>query len=712
MYIKSIELNNFRIYKGKNKIDILPENNKNIILISGKNGYGKTTLLMSLVWCLYGKQMDKVDELYKKEINDKGGYSKYIGKSLNRLAEQEGQTTFSVSVTFTNVRIPEITCNEIKIVRSYDLITKKEYLEILIDGHPNELIQDLSSNNQDGGEIFIREFILPLEIAKFFFFDAEKIVSLAEVDSAEQRRALAIAYSEVLGIHKYEELKNQLISLQDDYKKKAAKPEDRKKFNEIETSITNAEIDIVQLSNEIENLSTKKLELQHEADEIQKKLIKEGHYMTVDQINELKEQERTQKNKLNKLQEELKELFDLIPFGLVGETLMDISQQLELERIYKQNQFKKDDYNHKVNVFLQELEYEINAQIKDTDVVLDRRIKDFYKRAIEKLIKSHFYSEEQSLPDDFQLLHSFSDTQITDFNGIITNLVQSFRDQYTKINIDYIQTKRELDSIRRKLREAEINSEDSYIAGLRTQREKILKEIEKLESEILSKTEQKGIIKNKLKILRQQREELRKKIDVADKNKAKNELIEKEIAQIKEFISKFKEEKKKSLEQKMKDKLNTLLHKKNFITRVDVDINTIADNVEITLYSKTNGVEKKIDKGSLSMGERQMYASALLSALVEESNIEFPVFIDSPIQKFDDDHATNVIKYFYPDVSDQVVLFPLIHTELSEAKYELLKNRVSKAYLIHNENNESSSFIEVEPNELINKYNELYVASN
>ena len=60
MYIKEIELNNFRIYKGKNIIDISPDGDKNIIVISGKNGFGKTTFLMSLVWCLYGRQMEKV----------------------------------------------------------------------------------------------------------------------------------------------------------------------------------------------------------------------------------------------------------------------------------------------------------------------------------------------------------------------------------------------------------------------------------------------------------------------------------------------------------------------------------------------------------------------------------------------------------------------------------------------------------------------------
>ncbi len=711
MFIKSIELNNFRIYKGHNSIDILPKEDKNIIVISGKNGFGKTTLLMSLVWCLYGKQMDKVDELYKKEINDKGGYWKFVGTSLNRLAEAQGETKFSVAVTFTNVKIPEITCNEIKVIRSFDTKTgTKDNLQILIDGQPNELIQDLSRNNQDGGEVFIREFILPLEIAKFFFFDAEKIVSLAEVNSSEQRRSLGIAYSEVLGIHKYEELKNQLLSIQDDYKKNAASPEDRRKFIELDKNIEIKEMEISDVENEIEELNNQKAEAKHDADEIQKKLIKEGNYMTVEQVNNLKEQEKILENNLTELQSRLKELYDLIPFGLAGETMMDISEQLKLEKQYKQNQFKKDDFEVKATSFLNDIEIAYKEKGKDFIISADTR--KFYDEIIRKLIKRHFYSDVSDLPDDFQIIHNFSDTQISDFNGIISNLIQSFKDNYTKINNQYTQDKRSLDSIRRQLREAEKNAEDTYIASLRAKKEELNSLISELEIEILDKREKIGELKSELKTYKQRKEELRKKIDVADKNKAKNELIEKEISKIKKFITKFKEEKKKSLEEKIKSKLNTLMHKKDFISRVEVDINILGDNVEISLYSTINGKEQKIDKGSLSMGERQMYASALLSALVEESNIEFPVFIDSPIQKFDDDHATNVIKYFYPTVSDQVVLFPLIHTELPASKYELLKDKISKSYLIQNNNNESSSFIDIEPNELINKYNELYVASN
>ncbi len=73
MIIKEINLYNFRIYKGSNKIDLATSGQKNIFIVSGRNGFGKTTFLMSMVWCLYGRQMQDVDDIYKKEIDDQGG---------------------------------------------------------------------------------------------------------------------------------------------------------------------------------------------------------------------------------------------------------------------------------------------------------------------------------------------------------------------------------------------------------------------------------------------------------------------------------------------------------------------------------------------------------------------------------------------------------------------------------------------------------------
>lgn len=703
MYIKEIELNNFRIYKGVNKITLSPEKDKNVIVVSGKNGFGKTTFLMSLVWCLYGKNMQNVDELYQKEIGDKGGYGKYIGNSLNRLAKSEGETKFSVSVTFRDVKIPEITCNEIKITRIYDIVTSaSDKVEVLVDGFQNELIQDLTTEGkQDGEEIFIRDFILPIEIAKFFFFDAEKIVSLAEINSPEQRRLLSKAYTEVLGIKKYEDLKDQLESIQDEYRKKSAKPQEKSELSQIIADIDKTTIEIEEIEKSIQKINDEKLEKVNASNDIQRKLIQEGNQMTLEQLNKLKEDEGQLNNKLTLLQDDLKDLFDLIPFGLSGESLMEVSTQLTNEKNYRTNRFIQEDVGEKTNKILDDIEQEKRS----FPTAIPTGIRNFYEIQIKNLVRKHFFADAPELPSNFEPLHDFSDAETNELNGLVNNLKHTFKEAFTRLNDEYSRSKNQLDSIRRKIRTAEKDAEDEYISSLREEKGRYDSRVVSIENEIGDLKERIGSFKNDVKTYKQRQEELRKKIDDSRKYSAKEEKAQEVIDHLKCFIKSFKEEKKKSLESNILNELNILMHKKGFIKKVAVDINQSGDDVDINLFNSRN---EKIDKGSLSMGERQMYASALLKALVDESDIEFPVFIDSPMQKFDRDHAENVIKEFYPNVSKQVVLFPLIHKELTETEFNLLKPKISKAYLIHNFSMDASKFVESVPEQLIKTYNELY----
>jgi DNA sulfur modification protein DndD len=708
MYIKKIELNNFRIYYGKNIISLLPSADKNIIIVSGRNGFGKTTFLMSLVWCLYGKQMEKVDDLYEKEIRDRGNYTKYISESLNRKAREEGENEFSVSVTFNDVRIPDITCSEVTIKRTYNVITStSDKVEVLIDGYQNELIDDLSKTNQQGEEIFIRDFILPIEIAKFFFFDAEKIVSLAEVNSTQQRQQLSKAYSEVLGIQKYEDLKANLEEKQDDYRRRSAKPEEKKELNQLQTDIENTLITISDIKSQIDETKEKRNTLEKEAEEIQRKLIREGDKMSLEELNDLKKEQEQLVQAIAAKQEGLKELFDIIPFALAGETMADILEQLNNEKILSEQKYKQEDVSEKINRIQADIE---NAKLK-SDLSFDYntvKIKHFYEEQIKTLIKKYFYSDIIELPKSFKVLHDFSGNQINEFTQLVNTIKHSFKNKFSQLNTEYSYIKNQLDSINRKLKDAENKAEDEYISNLRTKKDTITNSIIRSDNEIEALSLKIGELSNELKTHRQRQDILRKKIDESSVYSQKERKTKQLITRLQSFIAQFKDEKKKSLESKMLQALSILMHKKDFIKRVDVDINATGDDIDIVLYNKNN---KIIDKSSLSMGERQMYASALLNSLVDESEIDFPVFIDSPMQKFDEQHAENIIKYFYPNVSKQVILFPLINKELTKKEYEMLLPKVCRAYLIDNTSTDSSTFIEVPSNKFIEEYNLKYNAN-
>ena len=180
-------------------------------------------------------------------------------------------------------------------------------------------------------------------------------------------------------------------------------------------------------------------------------------------------------------------------------------------------------------------------------------------------------------------------------------------------------------------------------------------------------------------------DDINRKLKLSEGNLSIGERVMETIRILKNFIINFKKEKSESLAQRIKEGLDLLLHKRNLIREVKVSI--IDDTIDIFLYDFR---DREINKDTFSKGEQQMYATVLLKGLVDESNINFPVFIDSPMQKFDVDHSNSIIKYFYPKVSDQVIIFPLLKKEMTEGEYNILLPNISKTYLIRNENNVSS----------------------
>jgi len=697
MYIKEVELNNFRIYKGVNRISLTPQEGKNIVIVSGQNGFGKTTFLMSLVWCLYGKNMEQVDTMYKKEIENKGNYTKYITDSMNRKSAEEGETEFSVSIYFSEVNVQNVLC-DVVVKRSYNIVTgTSDKVEVLISGQPQELIENLSQDNQKGEEIFIREFILPIAIAKFFFFDAEKITALAEITQKDQRRELSRAYSEVLGIQKYEMLKDNLEDKLDEYRKKSAKKEDKQKLNQLEADIKNVELEIENYETKISDLTEEIRLKKYESDDISLKLVKAGDTMSLEELMNLREEKNNLEEQKSKLQEQLKETFDFIPFALAGETLANVAEQIENERLLSEQKYKQDDVKEKITKIRQDIE----SEKQTLSFVPDIKTADFYINQFERLVKKYFYSDVQEIDENMTVLHDFSDNQTNEVNQLISLIKNDFKYKFENLNNEYSYIKNQIDSINRKIRDAEKNAQDAHIADLRDKKEKLDKQISEKEREIGSLNQKIDDLRDALKKHRQDQTAIRKQIDDSAQYSEKEQKTKQLIKTLEEFIFKFKQQKKESLQIKMLDSLQRLLHKKDFVQQVDVDILT-SEDIDIVLYGEAN---REIDKSGLSMGERQLYASALLSSLVSESEIDFPVFIDSPMQKFDNQHAQNIIRHFYPNVAKQVVIFPLLHKELTENEYKLLQSNVCRTFLINNTSSDSSEFSETEPNDFFTKYN-------
>lgn len=692
MKINKIHFKNFRIYKGENEIIFSPDPTKNISIVAGKNGFGKTTFLTSLIWVFYGKMMSEVEDKYKKDIKSAGGYDKFVKTLLNRdiISQYENEHNIapivSVEIELKDILIPSIPCKSVILNRSYDLRTDTEELKIYIDGLENELTKEV------GYEVFINDFILPREIAKFFFFDAEKIVSLAEAKSKTELKNLSKAYSEVLGIKKYEDLKKNLEILSTKLKRSGASPFEQKKLDLL-----------LEKESELNKLIDFNLERQanfdkdianHKAlsDNIQEKLIREGNGITLEELQNMKLERDTLKKVSDEIKGKLKKLMDIAPLVIAGKKLTTLHDQLLSEQNYHSKTIDTSLVGEQLSVFsdhllknLENLGFELSEKAKIID-------------ALKLTIK-----ERQTIthnPADKKILLDYTAQQFRNFEATYNNIISTFSSQFNAVVQEEKNNRIYLSKIYHKIKQAEARKDNHLAQKLRE---------EKIESDakIVTATNDKNKLLEELGGLRTQLSsnskilsEFEKHFKVISTDQKKYEVTEILLSKINAIIQKIKEDKKYSLQKSILLGLKRIMHKKDFI--YNVRVNVMEDVMDIDLLDKN---DKIIDKDSLSKGEQQLYATALLKALVDESGIRFPVFIDSPLQKFDKYHSKNIIKEFYPAISEQVVLFPLLEKELSELEYEYLKPNVNKVFVIEN-HSKGSSFKSYKVDNLFNHLKE------
>lgn len=708
MQIEKIIVTNFRVYKGTNELNLSVSKKQNVSIISGNNGFGKTSLLTSLVWCLYGKLMVDVDERYRKEISESGGYKRFCEKTMNRLAlatsraylnqteldfEHSGDTkiikskqeekdldSFSVAVRITHLMLPSIPCESVQIKRTYHVHKHEETLEILIDGKTNELTR------QVGAEIFIHDFILPKEIAKFFFFDAEKIVSLAEIRSTEEKRGLSQAYGEVLGIKKYIDLKENLENLRLRLRKKSAKAGDSERLEKIRKQIEQNKKLSKHLDERIEEKSDELLSKKMASDKLQERLIREGTSITLDELKEFRQLREHLMEEGSKLKNKFREFMELAPFAIAANKLTAAIRQVEKEQGDGNKKLASALLHRKLTsikkaIQLNKTKLELNA--KKEELLLD-------------LITETLLPEEK---ERFKTLLSFTPEQQDHFFAIYENIQDSFSKSFRHLIADMKRQQVSYNTVSRKLQDAESKEDDAVIKTVRNDKVQVDQEISSLESELVELKAKRLALQHETNSLESQESELSKLVKLEKTDLAKDETATRLIAELDDFILKLKNRKKASLEKNMLKELNRLMHKRSFVSRVEVVIE--GDLIDIELYDSNDQV---INKDGLSKGEQQLYATALLKSLVDESNIRFPVFIDSPLQKFDQEHARNIIVDFYPNIAGQVILFPLLEKELNEKEYQWLLPRVGRSFLINNVSQYQSQFHPVQPEKLFNEY--------
>ncbi len=125
----------------------------------------------------------------------------------------------------------------------------------------------------------------------------------------------------------------------------------------------------------------------------------------------------------------------------------------------------------------------------------------------------------------------------------------------------------------------------------------------------------------------------------------------------------------KRIQSMVLESLQLLLRKDNLVQEVVIDPHTC----EMELLTHDG---RPVRPRTLSAGERQLLAVALLAGLARASGRMLPVVIDTPLGRLDSDHRMRFVQSYLPNASHQVIVLST-DTEISPDILETLDGAVS-----------------------------------
>lgn len=684
MKFSNIKINNFRQYYKTVDFDLSTNEDKNIVVIGGKNGYGKTNFLLSIVWCLYGEKISQIDDNFKKEIQKEKNYSSFMQQSINWSAQKEGIDTFSVSILVEEIELPEISklssnADKVLITRSRNTSTTEEKLSI-IDPISNIEIFD----NEEDKFNFINDYIIPIDAAKFVFFDAEKIAEIANLSIKEEGSFINDALGKILGLDNYETLIDDFEFYINTLKKEGATRNLQEQIIDKEKAID--------LSNlEIEKLEEENAEKLKEIDELKKEIrnfdslisqnSKQGssnfdRETIVSEIDKLKSKEI-------ELSERFTELSEIIPLTILAGKLEEVKEHISIQETNEISQKSSKENSEKIENFIELL---FNRPPDPENSTMSFRDKSFYYEKAKRL-GSELYNTESDY-QELEFEHDLNNAEknlISDAINLVhsqsSDLFQSTIEEFNVIN----SRKSELIKI---LSKVDADLVDDIVLDYLAKKETAENKTTEYNRKIGENTQQINKVKKDITRFNQELVTFRSKVEINAQNKLKIRETEKYIDTLNSFLEEQKSRHKDSLEKTILIELKTLMHKlsseensSKFIEDVKVTILASGQGMKITLLDQD---DNEIRKESLSSGEKQIYISCLIKAILNESIQSLPIFIDTPLGRLDEEHRDSITKKYYPALSEQVVLFST-NSEITPKRFRDISENIAKSYLLVND---------------------------
>lgn len=676
MRIKKIILYNIGPYIDRNIFDLSSDENRNIVLIGGKNGAGKTTFFKSIKTCLYGCRV------WGFEAPGKEYYS-IIENLLNSKLQYDvsARGYVELELEFNNGKHIDV----YRLHREWEK-KKKGVDEVFLIYKDDDLLDAESQSN------FINYLlsIIPPDMFNFYFFDGESIADFFLGNGGGKNFKNAF-----LKLYGLDTLSLMVENFERYFKKKDGSNTTYFAYQEAKKKLSSCEDDIERMHEQLKTLENDIDLLQIKLQALYKEYSKSGGVSLADwkEINANLTKEEAKREEINKWLKETANHY--LPFLIVKKQMQDLLARLEHEQEAKNRRA------------ICEALQEENIQKALLNLLNEKGIAESSSEEIVQFLRTIFAGGEEQ-----KVLFDLSNSQI---NRLIAQI-------YEKLDFEQqliIKASRALElSLKntKKLREQlSVSSIDGY-EEYSEQKEKIEKALmdfklktEKLVQDIAVKDVEKMQLNSEFNKAKEAYEKMLK-------SKSISELSSRAIGVYTLLEEELIARQGKILQQAFIECFSAIINKDNFIDGIVIDknINVIPYKfIDVTflqienylrINAKTHFLEMfdskyliEINKLRLgekenimlpspitapfSQGERQVYIMSLYLALLKTSKKDIPFFIDTPFARIDSNHRAKIVEEFFNKISNQMFILSTDEEIVGEYK-KLIDNKISDCFIL------------------------------
>jgi len=671
MHLESITLRDWKAFESATFHFPAPSKTKNVVVIGGRNGFGKTSLFEALALGLFGRDGLRLVLRAGVAADDQGraqSFKEFMERALFGNALAQGRNSCRIELKFVDDAGEPIWIDRTWYFNDQGKLKAGESAEHLkiFQGIGRRVIgPGRTEADADGWyRDWISKTFIPTSLAGFFLFDGESAAVYAERDMGSQVRE---GIEGLLGLNWLKQLQKDLRSYANSKRSQVPKGVSNQAIAELDSAVAAMENELEVLN---ERLNTIEADIR-DNEVLRDALTRELGYGagTRAQLEELTREQADHEKRYNAAQDQLVNAAQSdLPLALAGGVLLSkvearLDQESRLDQ-WEAALSQRDSRTAGVLEFLDE-------QLPYVDPALLERQVDGVRKAVEKALERLWFPPPGDVADGFRHPHARG--------PMLQRVLDRLRDAKAVSAASIIDLLETMESSSAKLRE--VSALIRTTEGSTPQVEEKRDQLNELNSKIGGMREERGTLTNMVKSrsadLEQKRRELGRLTGHLDQSERPARLAGR-AEQVAEMLGNLVEEawpmQSEAVAEAMTRGIRSMAHRNDYLR--DIRIN---EEGAVELISPDGRDLRQYD---LSAGEKQIFTQALFSAIAEVSQRTFPLVVDTPLGRLDENHRLNVLRHI-TNRNGQVILIST-DTEVVGQYLAAIRNKVGKFYIIRN----------------------------